>query len=443
MHEKFHYKTLDDITDKLTELRCTLPLSENSRTLCSPLSLQNHTIHNRIAIQPMEGCDGTPDGKPDELTVRRYRRFAKSGAGLIWLEATAIVPEGRANPRQLMISPENLDSFKRLTDMIKTESIKANGFEPFIVCQLTHSGRYSKLNGVPEPLIAYNNPLFEKDGPIDQNRIVTDGYLQFLEEKYGLAASLCEQAGFDGADIKACHRYLISELLSAYNREGFYGGSFENRTRLLRNAVKNAQEHISKDFVITCRLNSYDGFPYPYGFGVNQGNGLAPDLTEPVRLVRFLHDKLNMPLIDLTIGNPYVNPHVNRPYDNGGYTPDEHPLIGVARMFSCIKAVKEACPGIRIISSGHSYLRQFSANLAAGAVEQGISDMAGFGRQAFAYPDFARELLRSQRLDPQKCCITCGKCTELMRAGSVAGCVVRDSEVYLPIYKEKIMEAKK
>lgn len=119
------------------------------------------------------------------------------------------------------------------------------------------------------PLIAYNNPIFEKD-PISSDRIVTDDYLDRVGEAPVNGAVLAEKAGFDGVDIKCCHRYLNSELLSAYNREGRYGGSLENRTRLLRESVKGAIDSCASNFIVSSRLNVYDGFPHPYGFGVKK-----------------------------------------------------------------------------------------------------------------------------------------------------------------------------
>ncbi len=440
-HEKFHYKDLTQLRTELERLGISLPLSENLACLQEPLTLQDgHTVQGRIAIQPMEGCDGNADGSPAELTLRRYRRFAGSGAGLIWAEAVAVTPEGRANPRQLWLTEDNLDAFKAMTEQIREISLKENGFAPLIILQATHSGRYSKPTGTPAPIIAYQNPLFEKDAPIDPARIITDDRLKELEEAYGKTARLAEAAGFDGVDIKACHRYLVSELLSAYNRPGAYGGSFENRTRFYRNALSSAKAHVSGRMLITSRLNVYDGFPYPYGFGVSPAGGLQPDLTEPIRLVKALREEMGMELLDITIGNPYVNPHVNRPYDAGPYVPEEHPLEGVARMFACIGQIARAVPEMKIISSGHSYLRQLAPYLAAGAVETGVSAMAGFGREFFAYPDCPKDLFKTGALAPEKCCIACGKCSELMRAGSMAGCVVRDAETYLPLYQRDVLK---
>ncbi len=439
MNTKFNFANLDDLKSKLTQLNISLPLSDNTAVLKDSICVNEKTIKNRIAIQPMEGCDGETDGRPSEITKRRYDRFAKSGAGLIWFEAVAITNDGRANPRQLFLNKNTLNEFKELVSQIKQTCLDKNGFEPVIIMQATHSGRYSKPNGVPEPIIAYNNPLFEKENPISEDRIITDDRLRELEIVMGNVAKMAQEAGFDGIDIKCCHRYLNSELLSAYTRKGEYGGSFENRTRFLINSIKNAQKNTSENFIVTSRLNIYDGFLYPYGFGVNENDGLTPDMAEPLKLVDILHNKLGVNLLDITIGNPYVNPHVNRPADVVAYECDENPLAGVQRMINCIKQIQNANTNLVIVGSGLTYLREFSANLAAGAIEKGYFTIAGFGRQAFAYPDFANDILKNGELKPQKCCITCSKCTELMRNGCVTGCVIRD-KYYLNLYQEKVLK---
>ena len=437
---KFNYSTIDDIKNKISELGLeNLPLSEDVSVLKDEVIIGNIRVPNRIAIQPMEGCDGTVEGEPDELTLRRYDRFAESGAGLVWVEAVAIVNEGRANPRQLYINEKTVDSLKRMNERIRELSMKKNGYAPVIIMQATHSGRYSKPEGTPAPLIAYNNPIFEKDNPIDKSRIISDDKLFELEEMYGKAAKMAEEAGFDGIDIKCCHRYLNSELLSAYNREGAFGGSFENRTRLLRNGIKNATDATGKDFIITTRMNVYDGFEYPYGWGVKENCGKDIDLSEPIKLIDILHNQLSVKMIDVTIGNPYFNPFVNRPADATAEFFGEHPLIGVDRMFGCVGAIQKAFPNLAVMGSGVSYMRQYSGNLAAGAIKNGMMTMQGFGREAFAYPQFANDLLYKGEMDKNMCCITCAKCTELMRAGTVAGCVIRDNEVYMPIYKQYCM----
>ena len=428
------YATKEEFDKQNKELAVNLPYAENTEILGKEYNLENKVIPNRLACQAMEGCDGTADGSPDTLTKRRYERLAKGGAGIIWFEATAVMEEARANPRQLYINENNLDSFKKQVEEIKETALKTNGYEPVVIMQATHSGRYSKPNGTPAPLIAYNNPIFEKDNPISADRIVTDEYLDRVGEALVKGSALAEKAGFDGVDIKCCHRYLNSELLSAFNREGRYGGSLENRTRLLRQSVKGAIDTCSKDFIVSSRLNVYDGFPHPYGFGVDNKGGLDYKSKEPVWLIKELYN-MGVRLLNITMGNPYFNPHVNRPFAKGAYEIEEHPLEGVKRVLGGIAEVKSQVPQMAIISSALSYLGVAAPNVAAAYIKDEKFDFAGFGRTIFAYPDFATDILKSGSMDKNKICICCSKCTEIMRSpGGTPGCVIRDKEVYLPIY---------
>jgi len=431
------FQNIADFKAQNEELSAKILFQENTDVLKKELIIGNKVFKNRLACQAMEGCDGKLDGTPDELTIRRYDRLASGGSSIIWYEATAVMNEGRANPRQLYIDENNLDAFKAHVERIKETALKANGFEPVVFMQATHSGRYSKPEGTPAPLIAYNNPLFEKDNPIDKSRIVTDEYLDRVGEKLIEGARLAEKAGFDGVDIKCCHRYLNSELLSAYNREGKYGGSFENRTRLLRESVKGAMDICSKDFLVSTRVNMYDGFPYPYGFGVKQDESGSIDFdpTEGAWLLKELYN-LGMKIVNITMGNPYVNPHVNRPFASGGYDIDEHPLTGVGRMLNGITELKKSVPDMAVISSALSYLGVAAPGVSAAYVENGGFDFAGFGRTILAYPDFAKDIIELGEMKKEKICIACSKCTQIMRTkGGTPGCAIRD-KLYTNIYRE-------
>lgn len=428
-HEIFHYKKLVEVAEKAQELNAFLPLSEDLTPLFTPLTLGNRQIKNRIAFQPMEGTDGIEGGAPGSLTIRRYERFANAGPGLIWFEAVATVPEGRASAHQLYLTDENVDDFARLIDKMREVCLKKNGYEPVIIMQATNSGRYSKPTGKPEPLIAYHCPPLEKglDLPF---RVLTDDDLRRFEAAFEHTARLSQKAGFDGMDVKCCHRYLACELLSAYTRPGLYGGSYENRTRFLKNAYRAAKAGITGDFFLTSRLNVYDGFAYPNGFGVHE-DSMEPDLKEPIQLIKELKDEFSIPLINVTMGNPYKNPHVNRPYDHGNYVPDEHPITGLGRMMAGVSEIQKAIPNLPVLGSAFSYLRQFAPNLAAGMVGGGHCAMAGFGRMAFANPDFVQQC-RQGMFDKANVCVSCGGCAALLRAGKPAGCIVHDREVYHP-----------
>jgi 2,4-dienoyl-CoA reductase-like NADH-dependent reductase (Old Yellow Enzyme family) len=412
------------------ELPSSLPYAEDLSPLRASMTLNGHILPNRICYQPMEGCDGTAEGAPDTLTRRRYLRFAKGGAGLIWFEATAIVPEGRANPRQLWITEANVDAFAELVREIKAVCLAENGYEPLVICQLTHSGRYSKPAGVPAPMIAYNRPIVEKDHPIPAERIVSDGYLASLPARYAEAAALCVKAGFDGVDIKACHGYLLSELLNAYLRPGSYGGCFENRIRLMLDATRAVKAAVPADFILSSRFNAYDGYPHPYGFG-DSGTPGVPDLTEAVELSRRLVSE-GMTLLNITMGCPYTNHEVNRPTT---LAVEQAPYDSILRMLKGAEAVQKACPEAAVVVSGLSYLGHLAAPVAAAGIGQGLFAVAGFGRQNFAYPELAADIVKGAGMKQKGLCLTCGKCTELMRAGRTPGCVIYDS-LYTELYKD-------
>lgn len=410
-----------------------LPDFQNTKILFEKIKIQEKTIHNRIVFQPMEGCDANTDGAPSAITAERYLNFARSGAGIIWMEAVAVVDEGRANPRQLFLNATTADAFKKLVYDIKNTCVKENGYEPVIIIQATHSGRYSKPYGDKyRPLIAYNNPLFEET-PIDTSCIVSDDYLMRLEDVFTDRAKLAANAGFDGIDIKSCHRYLGSELLSAYTRKGRYGGDFENRTRFLTNCVNNIRAISEEDFIVTTRLNMYDGFPYPYGFGVTEKDKTEPNFAEGVTLL----EKLKLPLVNISIGNPYVNPEVNRP-SNSVLQSIEKFEAAVSRLLMAAKAAS-AVQGTAVVCSGLSGLKARAPYVAAGAIKEGYCHLAGFGRMTFAYPDFVKDIQTG--LASGKCCLTCGKCSELMRAGSMAGCVIRN-KFYLDLYQKEVINRK-
>ena len=436
--KKFSYLHLEDVIEESRQLCLDLPFSQNTSILKRPVDIGEFRAPNSIAIHPMEGSDGERDGSPGELTTRRYGRFAASGAGLIWFEAVAVVPEGRATPRQLWIHPENIASFSSLSNMIREVAggESGDGTAPVLIMQLTHSGRFSKPDGKPAPVIAYHNPYLNRRLNLELDYpVISDDELEQLEEKFENAALLARDAGFDGIDVKCCHRYLNCELLSAFQREGRYGGDFDGRTRFLLNIIDRIRSRLGSSFIVATRLNIYDGIPYPYGWGVDRDDYLKRDLVEPLKLVGLLRQR-NVKILNLTMGTPYYNPHVNRPFDMGGYVPEEHPLTGVARLITGIGQIQQAYPDICIVGTGFSWLRQFVPNLAAGCLEKGLATMVGFGREAIAYPNFARDILVNGIMDEKKCCISCSKCSDILRQGGMAGCVVRDAQVYASVYKQ-------
>lgn len=429
---------LDDLRLQLADLKIHIPIEEDLAVLGQSVAIGQRRTPNALAVHPMEGADGERDGSPSELTFRRYRRFAAGGAGLLWTEAVAVVPEGRANPRQLYLHDENVDGFKQLVEEVKRTAREACGHEPLLIAQLTHSGRYSKPSGQPAPMIAYHNEYLDQASKLDQVEytLASDAYLDGLIEAFRHAAKLARDDGFDGVDIKCCHGYLFAELLSAYHREGKYGGDYQGRTRLLREIVQKVHEDQGADFLVGVRLNLYDGLPQPWGWGATTDGEI--DFAEPERLIKDLVQD-GAAIFNATAGNPYYQPHINRPYTSGGYEPPEDRLVGIERLLHLSGKMQKAAGEIPVVGVGFSYLRAAAPYVAAAAVRDGSMRMAGFGRLSFANPNFAKDILERGKLEPSTVCTACSGCTNLMRAGQITGCIVRDP-YYRDLYRSLVKQ---
>jgi 2,4-dienoyl-CoA reductase-like NADH-dependent reductase (Old Yellow Enzyme family) len=416
----------------------------------------------------MEGCDSTLDGRPDELTFRRYVRFGAGGAKLIWGEATAVTEDGRANPRQLHLNEKTAPDFQRMLEACRQAHRQAFGSDDNLVfgLQLTHSGRYSYRR----PLIAFHDPHLDSRTIVDKASgrtvdseypLLNDDYLKRLADCYVAAARLAHQVGFQFVDIKQCHRYLLSELLAAKTRLGPYGGTLENRTRLAREIISGIRSEVP-GLVIATRLNVFDGIPFHKrasdgvgepeswrvpvlsAWGAREDNPLQPDLSEPREWISQMM-RLGVAVVNVSMGNPYASMHVIRPFEcppTDGYEPPEHPLVGVNRHFDLAGQLQQAFPDLPMVGSGYSYLQEFLFQAGAANIRDGGVTFVGVGRAALPQPDFAREMLEHGRLDRKRVCRTFSYCTALMRAkhnelGQFAtGCPPFDKEVYGPIWEE-------
>jgi len=399
-------------------------------------------VPNRIAAQPMEGCDGTPEGAPADLTVRRYERFGAGGSGLIWFEATSVAADARANSRQLFITPQTAPAFRSLAEVTRSAARRRFGpaHEPYLVLQLTHSGRFSRTAPAGGRRVACLNPHLDREAL----PVWTDEQLERLCGTFVEAARLAARAGFDAVDIKACHGYLLHELLGAHTRTNSrYGGPFEHRVRLLLDIVKAVRAEVP-DVAVAVRFNATDGVPFPYGFGTQADGSAGIDLDEPKRLAHLL-SRAGCTLLNVTAGIPTHGPHINRPFDRpvaGTAPPPEHPLVGVSRLLELAAAIQGAVPEVPVVATGLSWLRQFWPPVAAGVLRAGGARFAGLGRGMFAYPDAPADLMARGALEPVKCCIACSRCTELMRMGSTAGCAVRDHPLYSSLHRSAMAAAR-
>jgi NADPH2 dehydrogenase len=415
-------------------------------------------IGNRIAVQPMEGWDATRDGAPSENTFRRWKNFGRSGGKLVWGgEAIAVCHEGRANPNQLLASSQTMGQLGRLRTVLRHEHIQTTGSDDglLIGLQLTHSGRYCRPNEHtrPEPRILYHHPFLDRRLQLpDDYPLLTDGQIEAIIEDFHRAALMAWRLGFDFVDIKHCHGYLGHEFLSAHTRPGRYGGTFENRTRFLREVVQGIRSfalglHIGVrlsaiDTVPFCNptqghngkasigvAQTYtDLLPYRWGFGVNPQDPKDTDLSEPEMFLALL-EQLGIQLVNITAGSPYYNPHVQRPAlypPSDGYLPPEDPLIGVARQMAATRELKRRFPNLLIVGSAYTYLQDFLPHVAQAALREGWVDFVGIGRMVLSYPEFLWEASEGKNIHRKRICRTFSDCTTAPRNGLPSGCYPLD-----------------
>jgi 2,4-dienoyl-CoA reductase-like NADH-dependent reductase (Old Yellow Enzyme family) len=416
----------------------------------SPLGEELHRdevrLGNRFAIHPMEGWDGTTEGRPTELTFRRWRRFGASGAKLIWGgEAVAVCHAGRANPNQLCINNHSLADLRNLREVLLEEHERATGSTAHLLVglQLTHSGRYSQPNAYkrPEPRILYHHPFLDRRLGLNTDYpLITDCEIREIIEQFQQAAAIAAESGFDFVDIKHCHGYLGHEFLSAHTRHGDYGGSFLNRTRFLRETVA-AVRAASPKLIIGVRVSAFDtipfdattsheiDLPYRWGFGVNTSKPSEIDLTETVQFLSLL-STLGIKLVNITAGSPYYNPHLQRPAlypPSDGYAPPEDPLAGVARQMLVTRSLKTQFPELIIVGSAYSYLQDFLPHVAQAAVREGWTDCVGLGRMVLSYPTLPLDVICGRDLQRKNICRTFSDCTSAPRNGLPSGCYPLDA----------------
>jgi 2,4-dienoyl-CoA reductase-like NADH-dependent reductase (Old Yellow Enzyme family) len=442
-HARFQLGSAGDLRAEAERLGLDIPCRDDISILLEKASFGGRAAPNRLAVLPMEGADAEGSGEPSSWTRRRYRRYAAGGAGLIWCEATAVRRDGRSNPAQLLLTEGSLGGFSRLIEETRAAAKKAwgPGHDPLLVLQLTHSGRFSRPDGTPRPLIVQNNPHLDplRDIPPDAP-LVSDDELAAIRDDFVEAADLAASAGFDAVDIKACHGYLVSETLAAHGREDSrYGGPFENRTRLLLEIVRRVREE-APGLLVTSRLSATDMVPFPYGFGMDPDKPERIDLGETKALVGLLA-RAGVRFLSLSLGIPAWRPHVGRPFDKplpGGTVPAEHPLEGVARHLGVAAEIQLTSPRTAVVGAGYSWLRALGPGVAAAMVASGRSAAYALGRGALAYPDFAADLIKRGRMSPRKACTTCSLCSLLLRRQERVGCVVRDAD-----YKGAAREGRK
>ena len=462
------FKTVDDFRKHCTALGIELPCEDGIEAGdFSPLALEvkrvtvnNKRIGNRIALHPMEGWDGTTTGGVTDEMRRRWRRFGESGAKLICgAEAMAVRPDGRANPNQIIINEENQRGLEELMLILEKAHIERHGTVDDLVIgfQLTHSGRFCRPNDKAryEPRVAFRHLILDPKFKVTSDaQVFTDDEIERLIEDYIRAARIAWDVGAGFVDIKHCHGYLLHEFLGAHTRPGKFGGSFENRTRILRDIIAGVRAS-GNPIEFGVRLSTFDKvphrpdparsqpgklgpgipedfsacLPYRYGFGVNQNDPTEIDLTE-THAFAALCGELGIKVLNTSAGSPYYTPHLQRPAafpPSDGYQPAYDPLIDVARQIHAVREVKSRAPrGLYVIGSGYTYLQEFLPQVATAVIRRGWADAIGLGRAVLSYPAMLADAIAGRPLEKKTICRTFSDCTTAPRNGLVSGCYPLD-----------------
>ena len=171
-----------------------------------------------------------------------------------------------------------------------------------------------------------------------------------------------------------------------------------------------------------------------FHFGIAADDPTRFDLAEPLAFLQRAQ-QLGVAAINVTLGSPYWNPHLQRPAaypPSDGYQPPVDPLLMVGQHLAVTRALKQACPGLLFVGTGYTYLQEWLPHVALRQVERGFVDLIGLGRMVLAYPDLPRDVLQGHGLQRKRICRTFSDCTTAPRNGMVSGCFPLD-----PFYKER------
>ncbi|MFC1912677.1 FAD-dependent oxidoreductase [Chloroflexota bacterium] len=356
---------------------------------------------NRLVCPAMITNYATTDGFLTKRTLDHYETIAKSGVGLVIIEATCIdAPRGKGFKYQLVLDNDMfIPDLLRLTQIIKNHGAK-------VAIQLAHAGGSTYTD------ISHESPV----GPsaiqrlgYDPCRELTATEIKSIVKKFGEAASRAKRAGIDGIEILGGHLYLISQFLSLAfnNRRDNYGGSLINRVRLLLEVIDEVKKSVGKDFPVWCRINGQE-----YGIP----NGLTAEESQSVAVML---EKAGIDAIHVSAaGSDKYTGY------NGGVMYD--PKGNLVHLAEGIKNIVQ----IPVIAAG-----KIDLHLAENIIKNRQADLVAIGRPILADPDFLKKATKG-KYDDIRPCIYCATCTDIFIGVKRTGvhCQVNASLGHMPEY---------
>ncbi|MDC7124900.1 MAG: NAD(P)/FAD-dependent oxidoreductase [Spirochaetales bacterium] len=394
----------------------------NYKTLFEPQKIGGMTIKNRIIQTPLEVGMASFKGGPTIELIDYYMSRVRGGVGLICTGICRVNNlHGVTTPRQLSLANgRNIKAFRKMNEQIHDAGGK-------IIVQLHHPGRqtYSALVGnwpmvellsrfpgfekIFPPLVKINSAIQQKlyeprvvsasavpcGYTKQKTRALGKGEVQRLVRQFVRAAKRAQAAGFDGLELHASHGYLIQQFLSpaVNHRTDCYGGSFEGRTRFLREIIEGVRAACGKDYPLLVRL-TVDEF-YPDGRGIN--------LSEGVKIAKLL-EELGVDAIDVSSGsyermNKWLEPVVYEP--------------GWRKHLAAAVKAKVNIPVIaaNLIRSPEQAVRQ---------IAEGCQDFIGLGRPLLVDPELSNKLMTGREHEIRRC-IQCCRCLESLNENAWYG----------------------
>ena len=436
-------------------------MNEHFPKLFEPWFIGKCEIPNRIALTPMLMEVAELDGTAGDRAVEYYTERAKGGTGLIQTEVTRISDwSGCTGPRQLSVTSDRcIPGLTRLADSVHKEGAK-------VFVQLHHPGRQTyqlvvtawKLSdvigrhwngwwklffGMTQYMDYFEKPFLHSfylrtvsaSGgvpaelactPIEVSqkvRALTKWEIHKLEDEFAEGALRCKKAGIDGVQLHCSHGYFLQQFLSPYTnrRTDEYGGSLENRTRIVKEIIEKIHKLCGPDYPISARLTAdeyYRLFGYDVGYTLDEGVRIAKKLEE-----------LGIQFLDLSAGTyETMNVWCEPTSYELGWRKDN------------AKAIKDAV-SIPVGQTGMIRTPEQAEKL----LEEGYQDVIGLARPLLADPYWAQKAKEGRSKEIARC-IACLYCIESMMHNALAGglpgqCAVNPrtcNEVDFPLVPEKV-----
>ena len=367
-------------------------MSTKPYKLLEPFKLGHLTLRNRIVLAPMGTTFASADGSVSKRLMDFLVGYARAGVGLVITEGA-----NTDDKESLVLSPPLLTHQDRyipgLTQL--AESIKEEGAA--IICQLAHAGRQTvpeNIGGLqpvaPSPIASQIERVVPKE--LDQEKISE------IQDDFAAAAARLQAARFDGIELHGAHGYLFTEFLSpAMNRrKDKYGGSLENRARMVLETYEKIRARTRPEFIVGYRISADDRMP----------EGITP--KDVVAFAKML-EKVGIDYISVASGThesmAYIFPPIYLP--RGVNLP-------MSRMIKKAVNVPVMCAGSLDIEPGEQ------------AVREGQTDLVAIGRGLLADPELAVKLMEGREEDIRPC-IRCNECMKNLIFSSFLSCAVNPS----------------